>query len=124
VTLSTSLARIDTMVSMLLAVKGIPTSRFVFVQFPTRPDPANLNKVVPDPTLAPALLRRISADQPLRLSHAASGYSTTVVKARAHPSASRTPSPRPTSTRTEPAALSGLNGQTADQQTCSKAFGG
>ncbi|MBW4041341.1 MAG: LytR family transcriptional regulator [Acidobacteria bacterium] len=124
VTLSTSLASIDTMVSMLLAVKDIPTNRFVFVQYPTRPDPANLNKVVPDPYLAPLLLKRISTDQPVRLDHAASGYSTTVVKAPAHHAATSTPTPSPTSTARQPAALSGLNGQTAAQQTCSVAFHG
>ena len=110
------------MVSMLLAVKDIPTNRFVFVQYPTRPDPANLNKVVPDPYLAPVLLKRIAADQPVRLTHAASGYSTTSVKARRQPSASRTPSHSSSSTAPQPAALSGLNGQTADQQTCSVAL--
>ncbi len=122
VTLSTSLASIDTMASMLLAVKNIPTSRFVFVQYPTRPDPANLNKVIPDPYLAPTLLKRISADEPVRLAHAASGYSTTVGTARVRPSAPRTPGPAPSSTASQPAVLSGLNGQTADQQTCSVAF--
>lgn len=125
VTLSTSMASIQTMASMLLAVKDIPTSRFVFVQYPTRPDPANLNKVIPDPVLAPLLMGRIAKDQPVRLAHAASGYSTTV-RAGTPTRAARTPAPTatPSSAARQPAALSGLNGQTADQQTCSVAFRG
>ncbi|MDH2442370.1 LCP family protein [Amnibacterium sp. CER49] len=134
VTLSTSMARIDTLVSMLLAVKGIPTSQMVFVQFPTEPDPANPNKVVPAAALASALLHRVQTDQPVRLAASTRGYSTTVKAPRSTPSAaprstqgsSAAPSgPAPTaSPKRAGSALSGLNGQTAAQQTCSRSSSG
>jgi LCP family protein required for cell wall assembly len=129
VTLSTSMAKVDTMVSMLLAVKGIPTSRLVFVQFPTQPDPANTNKVVPADTLAPALLERIAKDQPVRLSPTTHGYSTTVTAGH-RATSSRSPHAAPTGApaaakkqQSASAPLSGLSGQTANQQTCSVASG-
>jgi len=122
VTLSTSLANLDTMVSMLLAVKDIPTKQMVFVQFPTELDPANPNKVVPDPALAAALLDRVKTDQPVRLAASTRGYSTTV---RASAPAGR-PQKATTTAASSPKkasgpALAGLSGQTAAQQTCSVA---
>ncbi len=122
ITLSTSLASLDTMVSMLLAVKDIPTKQMVFVQYPTQPDPANANKVVPNLSLATALLDRVKADRPVRLAASTVGYSTKAVAANPGTSKKQrsTPSPKPT---TGP-ALAGLSGQTADQRTCSVASSG
>ena len=107
------------MVTMLLAVKGIPTSRFVFVQFPTRPDPANLNKVVPDPTLAATLLQRVRGRQADLARHVEPRRERRAVHAEA-----RTSSAEPvasSSASPSPSSISGLKGQTAAEQTCSVA---
>ena len=124
ITLSSSLANLDTMVGMLLAVKNIPPSQLTFVQFPTQPDPANTNKVVPDSTLAPALLNRITADRPVQLSKNTHGYSTTTTAAPKHATGA-TAAPAKSSSAPSPTIstkpLDGLSGQTAAQQTCSVA---
>jgi anionic cell wall polymer biosynthesis LytR-Cps2A-Psr (LCP) family protein len=122
VTLSTSLASLDTMVSMLLAVKDIPTKQMVFVQYPTAPDPQNSNKVVPSTALADALFQKVAKDEPVRLAPSTRGYSTTVKAAAA--ASTPAPSKKAAGGSAKPApALSGLSGQTADQQTCSVASG-
>jgi LCP family protein required for cell wall assembly len=128
ITLSNSLANLDTMVGMLLAVKNIPPNQLTFVQFPTQPDPANTNKVVPDSSLTPALLNRITADQPVQLSKTTHGYSTTASKSTPSTKVATT---APTKTgSTTPAGkaatkpINGLRGQTAAQETCSVAATG
>jgi LCP family protein required for cell wall assembly len=123
-TLSTSLADPATMVGMMLAVGHVSLGRMVFVQFPTEADPANPNKVVPDPAVASALLKRVHLDQPVRLAPGARGYSTTTAtspKAK-HASSASAQRRKGGSAKTSAAgALTGVHGQTAAQQTCSVA---
>ncbi|MGN6445911.1 LCP family protein [Amnibacterium sp.] len=118
VTLSQSMAGLDTMVRMALAVKSIGLDHMVFVQYPTFVDPADTNRVVPDTALASTLVDRVRRDAPIALDRAAlsgvqSGASRTA-SPTASPSASPAPSPSSSSS-----VIAGLKGRTAAQQTCS-----
>jgi hypothetical protein len=129
VRLSQSLAGVDTIVTMALALKNMNLSHLVFVQYPTGADPVNPNKVVPNTELADLVLRRIRADQPVALDRSALGLSTelaptkgaaTATKAATTAKAATTrTAPTPTATKSASAVIQGLRGQTAAQQTCS-----
>ncbi|MGN6741802.1 MAG: LCP family protein [Amnibacterium sp.] len=123
VRLSQSLASVDTIVTMALALKGMNLQHLVFVQYPTGADPENPNKVVPDTELADALLRRVRADLPVALDKSSLGLSTELApsaKGTAPASTTKKSStPEPTPTKSSSAVLDGLRGQTAAQQTCS-----
>src|SRR3546814_15998167 len=64
---STSLTNPATLVQIALAVKDVPFEEIVFVQYPTRTDPANPNRVVPDLAAADALWDALAANPPLEL---------------------------------------------------------
>lgn len=132
VSLSTSLASVDHMVQMMLAIKQIDLAQLAFVQYPTQPEPNNSKKVVPDAALTAALMHRIKSAKPITLGAANLGVSAVLAKTRKSsvpaPSASTTKgSPTKTETPTSgttsqrPDALSGLKGQIANEQTCSVA---
>lgn len=134
VKLSESMASIDTMVQMALALKSIDLDHMVFVQYPTAEDPLNRNKVVPATALATALMDRVQRDQPIGLDRNALGLSTKLANERKKKaenaasiastgaSSSSTATPDPTASA-DPDVIAGLRGQTAAQQTCSIAFG-
>jgi len=125
VRLSQSLASIDTIVTMALALKDMDLKHLVFVQYPTGADPENPNKVVPNTELADALMRRVRADLPVALDKSSLGLSTELVtkkKAAPSPSASASASASASpakSTKAPSDVIDGLRGQTAAQQTCS-----
>lgn len=143
--LSSSLASLDTMVSMAQALRSIPTENIVFVQYPNRYGTAEpyLGKVQPLTRQADELFDRIRNDEPFTLEEGNTGVgSTTNPNA---PVAEPTPEPTPTESRppkngkvepepeptvepTEPATpappaevLEGVPGQTAADYTCSVA---
>jgi LCP family protein required for cell wall assembly len=123
VRLSQSLASVDTIVTMALALKSMNLSDLVFVQYPTGADPENPNKVVPNTELADLLLRRIRADLPVALDKSALGLSTELAptKGTATVTKAATTGTAPTvkATKSPSAVIQGLRGQTAAQQTCS-----
>ena len=123
VRLSQSLASVDTIVTMALALKSMNLSDLVFVQYPTGADPVNPNKVVPNAELADLLLRRVRADLPVALDKSALGLSTQLAPtkgtATATKAATTTGAPSPGPTKASAAVIQGLRGQTAAQQTCS-----
>ncbi|MFD1721249.1 LCP family protein [Amnibacterium endophyticum] len=127
VKLSKSLAGIDPMVQMALALKNVDLDHLVFVQYPVVDDPVNHNKVVPNAQLAPVLMDRVLRDRPIALGDDALGLSTRLSKSK---SADPTPSPsKTTGTKKSESAgadgteedptIAGLRGQTAAQRTCS-----
>jgi LCP family protein required for cell wall assembly len=133
VSLSESMASIDTMVQMALALKSVDLDHMVFVQYPTAEDPLNPNKVVPSTELATALMDRVQQDKAIGLDKNALGLSTklsstqkakktTSSTSATKSSSSSTATPEPTESA-DPDVLAGLRGQTAAQQTCSIAFG-
>jgi hypothetical protein len=128
VRLSESLASVDTIVTMALALKNMNLSDLVFVQYPTGADPENPNKVVPNTELADLLLRRIRADLPVALDKSALGLSTELAPTKGTATATKAATATATTTGTAPtskpkrsraAVIQGLRGQTAAQQTCS-----
>jgi LCP family protein required for cell wall assembly len=122
VKLSQSLAGVDTIVQMALALKSIKLDRMVFVQYPTAEDPYNPNKVVPSAALAATLMERVQQDKAIGLGKDALGVSTKLAKDKKASGSTRTtasPSPTKSAGATEGDVISGLKGQTAAQKTCS-----
>lgn len=120
-----------TLVSIALALKNVPLSQFVFLQYPAETDPTNPNRVIPDPSGVAVLQQALATDTPVTLT-GGTGVATETVT----PSASATPStaasasasassatPTPTATSTAVALPSNVTGQTAAQQTCTLGFG-
>ena len=130
---STSLTNPLTLVQIASAVKDVPFSEIVFIQYPTYTDPSNANRVVPDRTDADTLWAALAANQPLELSGNLSDGNGVVVDQNATPAPTQAPapvdtaSPSPTQTaQASPAPTSdaiqlpsGIAGQTAAQATCS-----
>jgi hypothetical protein len=106
-------------VQMALAIRTIDLDRMVFVQYPTEADPADRDKVVPDPALATALLNRVHHDQRVALGDHALAVSATAAPVRSAPPAQHaTGSPGPAPSATDGATIDGLTGTTASQRTC------
>jgi LCP family protein required for cell wall assembly len=116
VTLSRSMSTPATMVRMAAALRSMNLSHLVFVQYPTVPYPPNPNKVMPNATLAAKLVDRVRHDRRIALDSHALG---TAVRSSGSASSSPKPSASPKPTRTDGATVSGLQGRTAAQQTCS-----
>ncbi|TFD56756.1 LytR family transcriptional regulator [Cryobacterium suzukii] len=120
--LSTSLADIDTMVSMALALKDIDLDRMLFVQYPGTTGDSNYpGKVVPAEALAAEIFTKLSADQPFTLPGTTSAQEPTtdapVPVETSTPSVdTAVPAPAPTVE-----ALNGLTGQTAQDESCAEA---
>ena len=140
-TLTDGLTNPTTMVAIALALKNIGLGNMTFLQYPTGPDSADPNRVVPISSAASVLNAALVADQPIQLSgkigRAAELYPNATASAVASPStapsgkstskASASPSPSATAstTPTSPVVVlpSSITGQTAAQQTCTKSSG-
>lgn len=123
--LSNSLKNLNTMVSIAQVLKNLPLERVLFVQYPgvTGQTGVYSGKVAPVTSVANALFAKIKADQPFTLEAGKTGRGSTIDKhapsASPDPNASVSPSPS-----LPPAALlPGVQGQSAADYTCSKAFG-
>jgi len=118
-TLSDTLDSPTTIVSIGLALKSVPLSDFVFVQYPSMTDPNETNRVVPEPAGVDALKQALTTDTPVVLTGTTgSGTESATPAPTATPSATATPSPAPTSSAVT--LPSDVTGQTAAQQTCTK----
>ncbi|WP_318841107.1 LCP family protein [Microbacterium sp. M28] len=124
-TTSTSLTPM-TIAQIALALKDVPTSDIVFVQYPTGTDPDDENKVVPMRSAADELFAAIEANQPLQITHENSSNEGVVVEETpattppaepAAPTESATPVPDPAQTAV--ALPDTIKGNSAAQQTCS-----
>jgi LCP family protein required for cell wall assembly len=126
--LSSSLENVNTLVQIALALKNIPTSNVVFVQYPTLTDPTDPDRVIPDPSAGPVLNSALLNDQPVTLTgqtgrgaELAPATSTPSPAAGATPAPSSTPSATPSPSEAGAVSLpSSITGQTAAEQTCSK----
>jgi LCP family protein required for cell wall assembly len=118
--LSSSLDRVDTLVAIAQALKGIPLSRVVFVQYPgsTAGTGIYTGKVQPNVALGTQLFSLIRADQPFTIGTQAGNLGSV-------PDKNATKSTAPPQTGTtggkKPVVLNYVAGQPASQQTCSKA---
>jgi LCP family protein required for cell wall assembly len=126
--LSDTLTAPTTMVAIALALKDIDLSNVVFVEWPTKSNPAFPGRVVAEQPADNILTAALDADQPVQLSGKL-GRATV-----AGPSTAATPSPTPTGTSTPSAPATStpgatpvtlpadVTGQTAAQQTCAKGY--
>jgi hypothetical protein len=113
-------------VAMALVLKEIPRENIVFVQYPGTTGQGGVysGKVAPIESLATALFDKIRNDEPFTLAGDATGVGSTQIDGGTDPEATATPDPESTSSTTNTASgeeLSGVQGQTADQFTCSVA---
>jgi LCP family protein required for cell wall assembly len=128
---STSLTNPITLAQIALAVKDVPFDEIVFIQYPTLPDPADANRVVPNKTAAAALWAALETNQPLELTGDASqGDGVIVVEPTEAPTDAATQAPvetpaptesasTPAPTETSVALPEAIAGVTAAQETCS-----
>ncbi|MFC4140705.1 MULTISPECIES: LCP family protein [unclassified Microbacterium] len=118
---SKSLADPMKLVQIGLAMKDVPLSDIVFVQYPTATDPDNPNKVVPDDDSAEEMWAAISANKQLEITHKNTKNDGVVVEDA--PEATTPPAttePGATPAPDEVAQLpSTVKGNSAAQQTCS-----
>ncbi|WP_158437926.1 LCP family protein [Naasia lichenicola] len=127
ISLSESLASVDRMVAMALAIKDVSLQNMVFVQYPVLDDPDDAAKVIPDDVLAPVLAGKLASDTPVVLSADSLGQSVTLDPSAPAPAASTDPvAPDPAATdaagdpvATAPPVDEGLSGMNASQTTCS-----
>jgi LCP family protein required for cell wall assembly len=135
--LSTSLANYDTMVSIALTLRDIPLEKVAFVQYPGTTDGSGIyaNRVRPLQQDADVLFARIRADEPVALSPDAVNIGSvpdpnapavtpTPAPTTPAPTPEATGTPAPTATSEAPAPTdsplpSSISGQTAAQYTCS-----
>lgn len=104
---------------LALALRGVPFSDFVFVQYPNVVDPDDEDKVIPNEEAAAELWSALKSGQPLQLT----GDVTTrrsVELVTPAPTATADPTPTGTATPEVRATLPPeITGQTAEQSTCS-----
>ena len=133
VVLSKSLANPQRMVQIAMAVRSVPYSDIVFVQYPTVYGEGGA-RVQPVTEAADVLFAALAANQPLQLTGSTSdGYGTAVVGEATAPPTAETPAPAdtaaPDAAATDPAAPTetavalppSITGQTAAQVTCTQA---
>jgi len=135
--LSNSLANLDTMASIALALKDIPLESVTFVQYPGTTGVGGVyeGKVAPIKAKADALMAKIRADEPFTLATVGDGRGS-VVDPNApvaeapvpDPAATVDPNapvdPAATAAPVDPGAVLDVKGQTAADYTCSKPFSG
>ncbi len=125
ITPSQTLTNPLTLVQIALAVKNVPFSEIVFLQYPVNDDPTDPNRVVPNKSAAEELWAALESNQTLELTGDVSqGDGVVVVEPETPaespvettaPDASATPAPTPTVVELPDA----IAGQTAAQETCS-----
>lgn len=125
VSLSTSMASLDSMVSLALTLKDIDLSRMVFVQYPGSTGDSNFpGKVVPNTALADELFSKIANDVPFTIDATVPpiGIEVPVTpEAAPDPAAPEAADPSAPAPAPGPEAISGLSGQTAAEETCTVA---
>jgi LCP family protein required for cell wall assembly len=127
--LSDTLSAPTTMVSIANALKGISLSNMVFVQWPTKTNPAFPGRVVAEQPADSILASALDADRPVELSGKLGRATVADPTATATPAPTETATSTPSATATSPAvapvALPGdVTGQTAAQTTCAKGYRG
>jgi LCP family protein required for cell wall assembly len=135
---SDTLAQPTTMMAIAVALKGIPLSNIVFVQYPTKTNPAYPDRVVQEQPADTILGQALSSDRPIVLTGQL-GRAAILAPQTSTPAPSATPTPSrsakptkggvtsaptvaatPTPTATPVALPSDVTGQTAAQETCTK----
>lgn len=139
--LSDNLTGPDTMVSLALTLKGMDLSKVLFVQYPTLPNPADVNRLIVDEPPAHSLNVALQTDAKTNLDDSALGGGATESSPEATATSEHTAAPRPVgptepvspargttsvapgTAATSSALPSTITGQTAAEATCSKGSG-
>ncbi|GMA94969.1 hypothetical protein GCM10025881_17930 [Pseudolysinimonas kribbensis] len=125
ITLSENFTRLDTLVSVALVLKNIPLQNIVFVQYPGTTGGTGIfsGKVQPTRYIADQLFAALKADKPIGLDDRSVGgdHSGSTLDPNA-PQPTGTSTPSPSGTPSDAQVISGLQGQTAEQRTCSVAY--
>ncbi len=136
--LSEELTQPATIVAMAKALNNIPMDRITFIQYPGSTGGTGIyaGKVQPKKAVADALFAAIRADQAIGLDKAGDNRGSTLdpnattppPSTPAEPTETGTPDPSappaPEETLPEKVVISGVNGQTAADQTCSVGYRG
>jgi LCP family protein required for cell wall assembly len=135
--LSTNLKNLSTLVSIAMALKDVDLNKMVFVQYPGTTGGTGVysGKVQPSVEAGQELMAAILSDKPIKLTGdtgrgsilttptptpTPSATAATKPTAAAKSTASATPKPTPSATATPTTLSSNIEGQSADQLTCSK----
>jgi LCP family protein required for cell wall assembly len=123
-TLSDTLEAPATLISMAVALKDIPLSNVVMLQYPTVVDPTNVNRVVPNIAADQAVNAALLSNESVRLS-GTTGRGSEVAPSKPTPkptgTSTNSPSPAPTTPASPSIVLPAIvTGQTAAQTTCAK----
>ncbi len=124
--LTSNFTNLDRMYAIATALKDLPLDGVTFVQYPGTTGQGGIyqGKVAPIKAKADALFNQIRADQPFALAQAGDNIGS-VLDPNATPLPTDTSSPTSTSTEapvaTDPLPVIDVRGQTAADQTCSKA---
>ena len=124
--LSDTLARPVTLMSIATALRDMGLKNIVFVQYPTRSDSANRNRVVPDAASASILDAALIADQQIQLTGTVGGATEVDPTATSTAALGTTSSTSSTPPATLPPVAAttvvtlppSVTGQTAAEQTC------
>jgi LCP family protein required for cell wall assembly len=124
--LSDTLTAPTTMVAIALTLKGISLSNIVFVEYPTKSNPAYPGRVVAEQPADNILSSALDSDRPIQLSGKLGRATEPVPTATATPSgqtrSTATPTPTPTSATAPVELPADVTGQTAAQQTCAVGY--
>jgi LCP family protein required for cell wall assembly len=120
---SDTLASPTTMVAIALALKHISLNNIVFLQYPTKSNPAYPGRVVAEEPDDAILNADLAADKPLMLSGKLGRATVLAPTTPGSPTATATPSASSSSPPIAGAALpADVTGQTAAQQTCVRGY--
>lgn len=128
-TLSNSLSSLDTMAAMALVLKDIPRENIMFVQYPSMTGLGGVyaGKVAPVRDLAETLFAAIREDTPFRLDKDATGVGSEIEATGVGSETGATDVESEINDKTQKKGsgeiLSGIQGQSAAQNTCSVSYG-
>lgn len=132
--LSDTLTAPTTMVAIAPALKDVNLSNVVFVEWPTKSNPAFPGRVVAEQPADNILAATLDADRPVQLAGKLGRATVAGSATVATPTATPTGTAKPTVTTTAPATSTPVDvpvalpadvtGQTAAQQTCAKGYRG
>ena len=126
--LSDTLTAPTTMVAIALALKNISLANIVFVEYPTKSNPAYPGRVVPEQPADNILNTALDNDRPVviagKLGRATVAGPAITTTPTATPSAASTSTPTPSSSAASDAVAlpADVTGQTAAQSTCARGY--
>ncbi|UJP09105.1 LCP family protein [Microbacterium sp. KUDC0406] len=106
-----------------LALKDVPPSDYVFLQYPVFDDPSNSSRVVPDEDSADEMWAAIAENRLLQVTHERGDGEGVVDAPGQTPAPTASTAPTPSATGGAVALPPNVKGQSADARTCSNGNG-